>query len=106
MKKSDEGDISYVRTAKEEPPEAREDESSEAVKIASGEELAAINDNLSGDYILTADINLGGMEWTPIESFVPMGDEGEEQGTPSVEYAFTGTFNGYGYTISNFVIPG
>lgn len=76
----------------------------DAIEISTAEELAAINDNLAGNYVLTADIDLGGAEWTPIGSFVQMGQEGEEAETPNPEYAFTGTFNGNGHTISNFVI--
>lgn len=87
-------------------PAAGEDASEAAapVEIATAEELAAVSENLSGDYVLTADIDLGGAEWTPIGSFVPAGEEGEEQETPSAEYAFTGTFDGGGHTISNFTI--
>ena len=34
--------------------------------VSTAEELSAIRDDLDGNYILTADIDLSGMEWTPI----------------------------------------
>ena len=76
----------------------------EVIEIATAEELAAINDNLSGNYVLTADIDLAGVEWTPIGTFAPSGDSPEEQETPSADAAFTGTFDGNGHTISNLSI--
>ncbi|MCD8306634.1 MAG: hypothetical protein LUD51_00155 [Clostridia bacterium] len=51
---------------------------------------------------LTDDIDLAGVEWTPIGS-ATLGDDGyidtDEDSDP--EYAFSGTFDGQGYTISN-----
>ena len=44
------------------------------IEISTVEELAAINDNLSGNYVLTADIDLGGVEWTPIGAYAPSGE--------------------------------
>lgn len=76
----------------------------DAIEIASAEDLAAVNDNLSAYYVLTSDIDLEGAAVTPIGSFVPKGEEGEEAETPSDENAFTGTFNGNGHTISNFTV--
>ncbi|HIS72507.1 MAG TPA: S-layer homology domain-containing protein [Candidatus Scatomorpha pullicola] len=58
-------------------------------RISNADQLKAVEDNLSANYILTADINLGGSAenlWNPIE-----GPNGE---------AFTGTFDGNGHTIS------
>lgn len=80
------------------------EDTSEVIEIATAEELAAINDDLSGNYVLTADIDLENAEWVPLGSFVPMGDSGEEQETPSPDAAFTGTFDGNGHTISNLSI--
>ena len=74
------------------------------IEIATAEELAAINDNLSGNYVLTADIDLKGAEWTPIGAYAPSGESEEEQEIPAVETAFTGTFDGQGHTISNLTI--
>ncbi len=67
-----------VDSAAEEPEAA-----AEAVEISTAEELMAVNDNLSGNYVLTADIDLGGAEWTPLGSFVPSGESGEEAETPA-----------------------
>lgn len=74
------------------------------IEIGTVEELAAINENLSGNYVLTADIDLAGAEWTPIGAFAPAGESAEEQEIPNAELAFTGTFDGQGHTISNLVI--
>ena len=74
------------------------------IEIGTVEELAAINENLSGSYVLTADIDLAGAEWTPIGAFAPAGESAEEQETPNADLAFTGTFDGQGHTISNLVI--
>ena len=56
-------------------------------EISSARQLR--NLDLDEDYVLTKDINLWGMEWTPIGN----------QTTP-----FTGTFDGNGHKISNFKI--
>ena len=74
------------------------------IEISSAEDLMAINQNLSGHYVLTADIDLAGQEWTPIGAYAPSGESEEEQEIPSTDYAFTGTFDGQGHTISNLVI--
>ena len=79
-------------------------EAGDAIEISSVEELAAINENLSGNYVLTADIDLAGAEWTPIGAYAPSGESAEEQEIPAAETAFTGTFDGQGHTISNLVI--
>ena len=76
----------------------------DVIEISSAEELSAINQNLSGHYVLTADIDLEGKEWTPIGSFAPSGESEEEQEIPSADYAFTGTFDGQGHTIRNLSI--
>ena len=77
---------------------------SEVIEIATAEELAAINDNLSGNYVLTADIDLAGIEWTPIGAYAPSGESEEEQEIPAADVAFTGTFDGQGHAISNLTI--
>jgi hypothetical protein len=61
----------------------------DSVAISTVEQLIAINDNLSGHYHLTADIDLGGIEWVPI-------------GTN--ESLFTGIFDGQGHVVSNLSI--
>ena len=57
--------------------------------IKTADELQAMQDNLSGKYILMNDIALSGYDWTPI------GD--------SINY-FTGEFNGNGFAIKNFTL--
>ena len=60
-------------------------EEAEVIEIADAEGLSAINNNLSGNYVLTADIDLAGVEWTPIGTWVPSGESEEEQEIPSSE---------------------
>lgn len=79
-------------------------ESDAPIEIATAEQLAAINDNLSGHYVLTADIDLAGIEWTPIGAYAPSGESEEEQEIPAADTAFTGTFDGQGHTISNLTV--
>ena len=79
-------------------------ESDAPIEIATAEQLAAINDNLSGHYVLTADIDLAGIEWTPIGAYAPSGESEEEQEIPAADSAFTGTFDGQGHTISGLTI--
>ena len=57
--------------------------------ITSADELQDINNNLGGKYILMADIDLSGENWTPIGN---------------LNNPFTGELNGNGYTISNLVL--
>ena len=85
--------------------EAEADEAAPGViEIATAEELAAVNEDLTADYVLTADIDLRGEEWTPLGAFAPSGETEEEQETPDPAVAFTGTFDGNGHTISNLTI--
>ena len=91
---ADDGTISWVRQDGK--------ASAEVIEIDSADKLAAMNSNLSGHYVLTADIDLAGAEWTPIGAFVPGG--GEEGEVPDLSAAFTGTFDGKGHTIRNLTI--
>ena len=59
--------------------------------VSSRSELEAMADDLTGTYILIADIDLSASEWTPIGSYAAS--------TP-----FTGTFDGGGHSISNMSI--
>ena len=93
-----------VGEAQGEAAEAETEAKADAIEISTAEQLAAIKDNLSGNYVLTADIDLAGAEWTPIGAYAPSGESAEEQEIPAVETAFTGTFDGQGHTISNLVI--
>ena len=80
-------------------------ETTETVEIATADDLAKVRDNLSGNYVLTADIDLNGYEWDPIGVFVPGVDEnGQPTEYPDMTAAFTGSFDGNGHTISNFTI--
>jgi hypothetical protein len=54
------------------------------IEISAPEELAAISDNPSGHYILTGDIDMSGIEWTPL--------------------SFCGVLDGEGHTIYNLNI--
>ena len=81
-------------------------EESKVIKISNAEELAAMAEDLAADYVLAADIDLAGIEWSPIGSYAPSGESEEEQEIPSSAYAFTGTFDGNGHTISNLMITG
>ena len=92
----------YTRAEEAAVPAEGAEAAAEVIEIDSAEKLAAMNENLSGQYILTADIDLAGIEWTPIGAFVSGGgEEGEE---PDMTAAFTGTFDGQGYTIRNLTV--
>ena len=75
-------------------------------KIATAEQLDRIRDDLTGHYILIGDIDLSGYEnWMPIGTFQPRSDAPEDAAeVPHPDYAFTGTFDGAGHTISNLTI--
>ncbi len=79
-------------------------EEADVIEISDAEGLAAINENLAGNYVLTADIDLAGAEWTPVGTWVASGESEEEMEIPSPDHAFTGTFDGNGFTISNLKI--
>ena len=74
-------------------------------KIATAEQLDRIRDDLTGHYTLIGDIDLSGYEnWMPIGTFQPRSDAPEDAEVPHPDYAFTGTFDGAGHTISNLTI--
>ena len=74
-------------------------------KIATAEKMDRIRDDLTGHYILIDDIDLSGYEnWMPIGTFQPRSDAPEDAEVPHPDYAFTGTFDGAGHTISNLTI--
>ena len=62
-----------------------------SIPISTRAELEAIKDNLSGNYHLIADIDLGGAEWSPIGTY---------------EEPYRGHFDGQGYAIRNLTITG
>lgn len=74
-------------------------------QVATADQLNLIRENLSGHYILTADIDLSGYEnWEPIGAFQSLSDAPEDAEVPHPDYAFTGTFDGAGHTISNMKV--
>ncbi len=74
-------------------------------QIADAEQLNLVRENLGGHYVLTADIDLAGYEnWEPIGAFQSLSDAPEDAEVPHPDYAFTGTFDGAGHTISNLTV--
>jgi hypothetical protein len=74
-------------------------------QISTAEQLCRIHDDLTAHYILIADIDLSAYEnWTPIGAFQSLSDAPEDAEVPHPDYAFTGTFNGDGHTISNLTV--
>ncbi len=64
-----------------------------AIEVWTASDLNAVRDNLSGDYIQMADIDLSGYaNWVPI---------GKEEFSVS---SFSGVYNGNGFVISNLAI--
>jgi hypothetical protein len=74
-------------------------------QIASADQLNLVHENLAGHYVLTADIDLAGYEnWEPIGAFQSLSNAPEDAEVPHPDYAFTGTFDGAGHTISNLKV--
>ncbi len=91
-------------------------------KISSAQDLIALAQDPDGwgaenKYVLTADIDLGGMEWEPIGYAFALGAQTElsqyvgstlgvdnRYSSYAVTVPFQGTFDGNGHTISNFKI--
>ncbi len=74
-------------------------------QIATAGQLDRVRDDLSAHYILVSDIDLSGYEnWTPIGAFRPRSDAPEDAEIPHPDYAFTGTFDGAGHTVSNLTV--
>ena len=74
-------------------------------QIATAEHLDRVRDDLTAHYILTADIDLSDHEnWSPIGAFQSLSDAPEDAEVPHPDYAFTGTFDGAGHTISNLTV--
>ncbi len=74
----------------------------DAITISTAQELQKIGNNdaypLSGDYVLGADIDMSGIDFTPI------GGGAGTRGAASGDNVFTGTFDGAGHVISNLTI--
>ncbi|MCL2679847.1 MAG: hypothetical protein FWF18_06205, partial [Dehalococcoidia bacterium] len=69
-----------------------------SIPISNRAELAAINNNLSGKYHLTNDIDLSDGSWVPVGSIGVGGGFGLHE--------FKGLFDGQGYVIHNLTIRG
>lgn len=70
-------------------------------QIATAEQLERVRNELTASYVLTADIDLVGIEnWTSIGD-VKLSATDPETGEVDFSTAFSGTFDGGGYTISN-----
>lgn len=80
------------------------DSQRQTIEISSKDDFNKIYDDLSGSYILTADIDFGGDTIDSIGVFEPKSDAEEDAETPNPDRAFTGTFDGNGHTLSNFTI--
>lgn len=71
-------------------------------KISSAKEFNNVRNDLSANYILTADIDLGEYEkFQSVGNFTPLSSKEEDAETPSNTTAFSGSFNGNNHTISN-----
>ncbi len=74
-------------------------------QIANAGQLDLVRENLAGHYVLTADIDMSAIEnWEPIGAFRSLSDAPEDAEVPHPDYAFTGTFDGAGHTISNLTV--
>jgi hypothetical protein len=74
-------------------------------QIATAEQLGQIRNHLDGHYILTSDISLSSYDnWEPIGIFKPMSEDPSDAENPDPAFAFSGSFNGNGHTISNVTI--
>jgi hypothetical protein len=75
------------------------------IRISTAEQFNAIRNQLDGHYVLEADIDLSGYpNWEPIGRFVPVSENPEDAENPDPAFAFSGSFNGNGYKISNVTI--
>lgn len=66
--------------------------------IKTAQDLQNIANNLSGKYILMNDIDLSGIDWTPI-GYSAVDDESN-----LAYYSFTGTLDGNGFVIKNLTV--
>ena len=74
-------------------------------QVETAEQLDLVRDNLGAHYVLTEDIDLSGYaNWTPIGAFQPLSDAPEDAEVPHPDFAFTGSFDGAGHTISNLTL--
>lgn len=107
------GDTLYRILGVAQRPDLLPEVQPQTIQIATAEELVQaarrINEARYQDrfdtYLLTADIDLAGVEWTPMGMGNQLLDFGwEDQRDPNLQ-GFNGTFDGQGHTISNLSIP-
>lgn len=107
------GDTLYRILGVAQRPDLLPEGEPQTIQIATAEELVQaarrINEARYQDrfdtYLLTADIDLAGVEWTPMGMGNQLLDFGrEDQRDPNLQ-GFNGTFDGQGHTISNLSIP-
>ena len=72
-------------------PMSEQTDAAETIMISTPEELDAVRNDLDGNYMLANDIDMSGFY-----TFEPIGNE--------TDGAFTGTFDGNGYSIKNLVL--
>ncbi len=75
----------------------------EVTEIHNADELKAMAEDLRGSYVLAADIDLGGEKWTPIGKYF---SNYETVNADFWTYAFRGSFDGAGHTITGLYIEG
>ncbi|AWI05552.1 cell wall-binding repeat-containing protein [Clostridium drakei] len=74
-------------------------------EIASAAQLNKVRDYLDKNFVLAADIDLSSYaNWEPIGAFKAISDKPEDEETPDPKFAFRGSFNGNGHSISNLKI--
>ena len=73
----------------------------EPTEISSADELKAMSEDLCGWYVLAEDIDLAGENWQPVGIYF---SNYETVNAPWWTYAFRGTFDGAGHTISGLTI--
>ena len=77
---------------------------SSTIEISDKEDFEKIYDDLTASYILTSDIDFEGETIRSVGYFEPKSEEPEDEETPNVSLAFTGTFDGNGHTLSNITV--
>ena len=75
----------------------------EKTEIHNAAELKSMAEDLNGWYVLASDIDLNGEKWTPIGKYF---SNYETVNAPYWTYAFHGTLDGAGHTISGLYIEG
>ncbi|MCR5664143.1 MAG: glycoside hydrolase family 3 C-terminal domain-containing protein [Oscillospiraceae bacterium] len=73
----------------------------EPTEIRTADELKAMADDLCGSYVLAADVDLTGENWTPVGMYF---SNYETVNAPYWTYAFRGSFDGAGHTIRGLTI--